>query len=170
MGSNETKNCAEDNSKEELDESKQAFETLSVEELRNKSKLEPKKLELGDWKRLLTPEQFRVTRLKGTERAWTSDMNDIGGKGIFLCSNCENPSFDSSTKYDSGSGWPSFYAPIDKKALSTDTDYDLGVARTEVHCSNCGAHFGHVFNDGPKPTGQRFCMNGASLKFQAKSS
>ena len=168
MGSNETKTSKD--AAEELDESIESFATLSVEELRNKAKTDPKKLELGDWKRLLTPEQFRVTRLKGTERAWTSSMNEIDGKGIFLCSNCENPSFDSSTKYDSGSGWPSFYAPIDKKAVSTDTDYDIGVARTEVHCAKCGAHFGHVFDDGPQPTGQRFCMNGASLKFQPQSS
>ena len=156
--------------KVELDESKEAFKILSITDLRDVAKSEPKKLELGDWKRLLTPEEYRVTRLKGTERAGTSDLNHVDQSGIFLCSNCENPSFDCSTKYDSGSGWPSFYAPIDDTALSTDTDYDIGVARTEVHCAKCGAHFGHVFDDGPQPTGQRFCMNGASLKFQPQSS
>ena len=156
--------------KVELDESKQAFENLSTTELSDVAKSEPKKLELGDWKRILTPEEYRVTRLKGTERAGTSDLNNVNQSGTFLCSNCQNPSFDSSTKYDSGSGWPSFYAPIDKKALSTDTDHDLGVARTEVHCAKCGAHFGHVFKDGPQPTGLRYCMNGASLKFEPKNS
>ena len=170
MGSKEGKLVTEEDSTVEIDESKQAFETLQIEELKQKAKSEPNKLELGDWKRILTPEQYRVTRLKGTERPWTSDINDVDGPGIFVCSNCENPSFDSSTKYDSGSGWPSFYAPLDKTALTTDTDYDIGVARTEVHCAKCRAHFGHVFDDGPKPTGQRFCMNGASLKFQPKSS
>ena len=97
-------------------------------------------------------------------------MNDVKEEGIFLCSNCEVPVFDASTKYDSGSGWPSFYAPIDQEILATTTDYDIGRPRTEVHCSRCKAHFGHVFDDGPRPTGLRYCMNGASLKFEPTKS
>ena len=168
MGSNETKNEMED--QEELDESKEAFQSLSICELKVKAKSEPDKLALGDWKRILSPQEYNVTRLKGTERAFTSDMNDVKEEGIFLCSNCEVPVFDASTKYNSGSGWPSFYAPIDQEILATTTDYDIGRPRTEVHCSRCKAHFGHVFDDGPRPTGLRYCMNGASLKFQPKKS
>ena len=168
MGSNETKNEMED--QEKIDESKEAFQSLSTCELKVKAKSEPDKLALGDWKRILSPQEYNVTRLKGTERAFTSDMNDVKEEGIFLCSNCEVPVFDASTKYNSGSGWPSFYAPIDQEILATTTDYDIGRPRTEVHCSRCKAHFGHVFNDGPRPTGLRYCMNGASLKFQPKKS
>ena len=170
MGSNETKTATEEQSNEALDESIEAFQTLSTCELKVKAKSEPEKLELGDWKRILTPEEYSVTRLKGTERAFTSDVNDIKEDGTFSCSNCEIPVFDSSTKYNSGSGWPSFYAPISKEIISTVTDYDIGRPRTEVHCARCKAHFGHVFTDGPKPTGLRYCMNGASLKFQPKES
>ena len=168
MGSNETKAAMDD--QEELDESKESFQTLSTCELKVKAKSEPEKLELGDWKRILSPQEYSVTRLKGTERAFTSAMNDVKEEGTFLCSSCDIPVFDSSTKYDSGSGWPSFYAPINREILSTTTDYEIGSPRTEVHCARCKAHFGHVFNDGPRPTGLRYCMNGASLKFQPKTS
>ncbi len=117
-----------------------------------------------EWRRLLTPEQFRVLRQHGTEHAWSSPLDKEYGRGSFLCGGCELPLFASSTKFDSGTGWPSFWAPIEG-AVRTSTDRKLFMARTEVHCRRCGGHLGHVFDDGPKPTGLRYCMNGAALKF-----
>ena len=121
-----------------------------------------------DWKRELTPEQFRVLREHGTERAGTSPLNAEKRPGEFFCAGCGEPLFDSTTKYDSGSGWPSFYAPKDG-AVATSVDNSLGMRREEVHCAKCGGHLGHVFPDGPRPTGLRYCMNGAALKFTPKS-
>jgi len=122
------------------------------------SKTEP------EWRRLLTPEQFRVLRQHGTERAWSSPLDKEYGQGSFLCGGCELPLFASDTKFDSGTGWPSFWAPLEG-AVRTSTDRKLFMVRTEVHCRRCGGHLGHVFDDGPKPTGLRYCMNGAALKF-----
>jgi peptide-methionine (R)-S-oxide reductase len=119
----------------------------------------------AEWKRELTPEQYRVLREHGTEPAGTSPLNDEKRPGAFLCAGCETLLFDSGTKYDSGSGWPSFYAPVDE-AVESSVDRTLGMTRTEVHCARCGGHLGHVFPDGPRPTGQRFCINGAALKFK----
>jgi peptide-methionine (R)-S-oxide reductase len=117
-----------------------------------------------EWQRELTPEQFRVLREHGTERAGTSPLNAEKRAGRFLCAACETALFNSDTKYESGSGWPSFYAPREG-AVGTTEDRSLGMRRVEVHCARCGGHLGHVFPDGPRPTGLRYCMNGASLKF-----
>ena len=146
----------------------EAFKYLSVTKLQDKATKHPHKLKLGDWQRILTAEQFGVTRLNQTERRNSSPYNKIDQKGIFHCVSCGNPLFDFKAKYNSGTGWPSFFQPIGKDAVATDTDYNLGVARTEVHCARCGAHLGHVFNDGPQPTGLRYCMNGVAMKFVAK--
>jgi peptide-methionine (R)-S-oxide reductase len=120
----------------------------------------------AEWKAALSPEQFRVLRQQATERPFTSALNDEHRKGAFHCAACDLPLFRSETKFDSGTGWPSFYAPIDD-AVRTSSDFGLLMRRTEVHCRRCGGHLGHVFDDGPKPTGQRFCMNGVSLDFHA---
>jgi peptide-methionine (R)-S-oxide reductase len=117
-----------------------------------------------EWRRLLTPEQFRVLRQHGTEHAWSSPLDKQYGRGSFLCGGCELPLFASDTKFDSGTGWPSFWAPLEG-AVRTSTDRKLFMVRTEVHCRRCGGHLGHVFDDGPKPTGLRYCMNGVALKF-----
>jgi peptide-methionine (R)-S-oxide reductase len=121
-----------------------------------------------EWRRQLTPEQFRVTREHGTERAFSDPLNLEKRNGIYHCVACGAPLFESSTKYESGSGWPSFYQPISDDAVGETTDTAHGMIRTEVHCNNCGAHLGHVFPDGPQPTGQRYCMNGTALEFEEK--
>jgi peptide-methionine (R)-S-oxide reductase len=118
-----------------------------------------------EWELKLTPEQFRVLRQHGTERAGTSPLNDEHRDGIFKCAGCGEVLFDSTTKYDSGSGWPSFYMPR-PGAVETTTDRSHFMTRVEAHCAKCGGHLGHVFPDGPRPTGQRYCMNGVALDFQ----
>jgi peptide-methionine (R)-S-oxide reductase len=120
-----------------------------------------------DWKKELDPMQYHVLREHGTERAGTSPLNWEKRAGEFLCAGCGTPLFDSATKYESGSGWPSFWAPKDG-AVETKTDRKFFMVRTEVLCAKCGGHLGHVFPDGPQPTGQRYCMNGAALKFEEK--
>lgn len=117
-----------------------------------------------EWKETLSSEQFRVLRKHGTERAGTSPLDKNYDEGTYLCAGCGQPLFTSETKFDSGTGWPSFYKPLEA-AIDTTVDRSLFMSRTEVHCSRCGGHLGHVFGDGPKPTGQRYCMNGVSLKF-----
>ena len=117
-----------------------------------------------EWQEVLTPEQFRVLRKHGTERAGTSPLDKNYDDGTYQCAGCGQPLFTSETKFNSGTGWPSFYKPIEG-AIATTTDRSLFMTRTEVHCSRCGGHLGHVFSDGPKPTGQRYCMNGVSLEF-----
>lgn len=119
----------------------------------------------AEWQAELTPEQFRVLRKHGTERPGSSPLNAEKRSGRFICAACETALFDSSTKYESGSGWPSFWAPLEG-AVETAQDNSLGMRRIEVHCARCGGHLGHVFPDGPRPTGLRYCMNGVSLKFQ----
>jgi len=121
----------------------------------------------ADWKTLLTPEQFHVLREHGTERAGTSPLNREKREGTFTCAGCGTPLFSSDTKFESGTGWPSFYRPIER-AIATTTDRAYGMTRVEVHCAQCGGHLGHVFPDGPPPTGERYCMNGVALKFEPK--
>jgi peptide-methionine (R)-S-oxide reductase len=121
-----------------------------------------------EWKKLLTPEQYYVLRKHGTERAFTSPLDKQYGPGIYACAGCDLPLFSSKTKFNSGTGWPSFYQPLDN-AIGTTTDRSWGMTRTEVHCRRCGGHLGHVFDDGPKPTGLRYCMNGVALKFMPET-
>lgn len=122
----------------------------------------------AEWKKILTPEQFQVLRKHDTERAFSGKYNDHKKEGIYLCAGCGNKIFSSETKFESGTGWPSFYAPISEKVIGTTIDKKFGMERVEVHCGRCGGHLGHVFNDGPKPTGLRYCLNSVALDFQAQ--
>ena len=119
----------------------------------------------AEWRKRLGPERYHILREGGTERAFTSPLNTEHRRGTFVCAGCAQPLFASATKFDSGTGWPSFYRPL-KGAIVTESDRSLGMVRTEVLCARCGGHLGHVFDDGPRPTGLRYCMNGLALKFR----
>ncbi|MBO6899795.1 MAG: peptide-methionine (R)-S-oxide reductase MsrB [Rhizobiaceae bacterium] len=120
----------------------------------------------AEWRNLLTPEQYHVTREHGTERAFSGPNWDNKTPGLYRCVCCKRPLFSSETKFDSGTGWPSFYAPIDKDAVSEHSDRSWFMTRTEIRCADCDAHLGHVFSDGPQPTGLRYCMNGVAMAFE----
>ena len=166
-----------------MDHQIQRFEALTTNELRTMAEQNPDDLLIGDWKRILTPSEFKITRLKDTERAFSSPLNYVRDDGVFACKGCKNNLFEMNTKYDSGTGWPSFYKPVDETtAITTVLDYGIGwwaswaswfswivgKPRVEVICFRCKAHLGHVFEDGPKPTGNRYCINGSAMDFNKR--
>ncbi|HEY9229238.1 MAG TPA: peptide-methionine (R)-S-oxide reductase MsrB [Gemmatimonadaceae bacterium] len=122
----------------------------------------------AEWAKELTPEEFKIARQKGTERAFTGKYWDTKTPGVYKCRCCGEPLFDSSTKFDSGTGWPSFFAPLSDEAVEAEEDTSHFMRRTEIHCAKCGCHLGHLFDDGPNPTGQRYCVNSASLDLEEK--
>ena len=127
---------------------------------------DPVEVSAADWKSKLTPFEFHVLREHGTERAWTSPLLEEHRPGVFRCAGCGQELFTSDAKYESGSGWPSFWKPVSDEAVEVSVDRSHGMVRTEVHCRKCGGHLGHIFEDGPAPTGLRYCTNGASLTFE----
>ena len=140
-----------------------AFRWLSGTPARAAEKFEVEKTD-AEWRAQLTPQQYEILRQEGTERPFTSPLLNEHRKGVFACAGCDLPLFSSETKFESGTGWPSFYKPLDN-AVGENKDRTFGMLRTEIHCRRCGGHLGHVFDDGPKPTGLRYCMNGIAMNF-----
>jgi peptide-methionine (R)-S-oxide reductase len=140
-----------------------AFRLLKASPARATEKFEVEKTD-AEWRAQLTPQQYEILRNQGTERPWSSPLLSEHRKGVFACAGCDLPLFSSETKYESGTGWPSFYQPLEN-AVGTTEDRTFGLVRNEVHCRRCGGHLGHVFDDGPKPTGLRYCMDGFALVF-----
>ena len=134
---------------------------------RAEAKSYPVSMSEAQWRKKLTSAEFSVLRKEKTERPYSSPLNKEKRSGTYVCAGCGNRLYSSKTKFESGTGWPSFWAPIDKGAVGTTTDYKIGYPRTEVHCADCGGHLGHIFNDGPKPTGKRHCINGVAMDFVA---
>ncbi len=143
-------------------------QTKSNENSSTGDKVYPVSKSDSEWKKELSPEAYEVLRKKGTEYAFSGKFYDFKEKGVFICAACGNELFDSKTKYNSGSGWPSFYQPINKESIDLEIDQSLGETREEIVCAKCGGHLGHVFPDGPKPTGLRYCVNSISLDFKDK--
>lgn len=144
---------------------KPTSEKPSVENQSNIEKIEKSE---ADWKQILTADEYYILREKGTERAFTSDLLNNKDKGVYTCAACALPLFESETKFKSGTGWPSFYEPINAENVAEESDRAYGMVRTEILCARCDGHLGHVFPDGPKPTGLRYCINGVALKFEKK--
>jgi len=148
-------------------EERHAMERMKVYSVEDGRMVEVDRVELepAEWRARLTPEQFEIARAEGTERAFTGPYWDAKAEGVYRCVACGNDLFLSTTKFESGTGWPSFYEPVNEANVGTTTDRKLWMVRTEVHCARCGAHLGHVFEDGPAPTGLRYCVNGTVLAF-----
>ena len=152
----------------EVQELQKNWKSLLAEGVKFPLPSEPLKLSKDEWRKRLSPEQFEILREEGTEHPGTSPLNNEKRPGVFVCAGCNLPLFTSAMKYESGTGWPSFFTTI-PGAFGTSTDYKLVLPRTEYHCSRCGGHHGHIFDDGPPPTGQRWCNNGVALKFISKT-
>ena len=157
--------CAPDQAQEKLKTTKGSTAMKSIDD---KHKFEVQKSE-EEWQKQLTPEQYRVLREKGTERPFTSAFEEKWDGGTYVCAACGNELFSSESKFDAGCGWPSFYEALDSTKVVTKVDSSFGMRRVEIMCARCGGHLGHVFDDGPKPTGLRYCVNGTSLDFHKKS-
>ena len=157
--------CPSDQKQSSTETYQENLRYLTPDDVRKIARKNPDSLAIGDWKRILTAEQFKVTRLNCTEIRNTSPLNKVRENGIFQCTSCWNPLFDYKSKYNSGTGWPSFFQPLRPDSVLQFTDYDAGYARTDIRCSKCGAHLGHMFHDGPEPSGLRYCMNGIAMQF-----